>query len=66
MRSNGLQSSAPTHEFRNMMKTMDSFARLGAHRSHSHCYGEDVQRRMVDEDAFSCFEICGSEYWYPA
>ena len=49
-----------------MMKTMDSFARLGAHRSHSHCYGEDVQRRMVDEDAFSCFEICGSEYWYPA
>ncbi len=45
-----------------MMKTMDSFARLGAHRSQSLCYGEDVQRRMADEDAFSCFEICGSEY----
>ena len=45
-----------------MMKTMDSFARLGANHSHSLCYGEDLQRRMADEDTFSCFEICGSEY----
>ncbi len=44
------------------MKTMDSFARLGANHSHSFCYGEDLQRRMADEDTFSCFEICGSEY----
>ena len=42
--------------------TMASFARLGAHRRHSLCHGEDVQRRMADEDAFSCFEIFGSEY----
>ena len=44
------------------MKAMDSFARLGAHRSHSLCYGEDVQRRMADEDAVSCFGIYGAEY----
>ena len=45
-----------------MMKTTDSFARLGANHSHSLCYGEDLQQRLADEDAFSCFEIWGSEY----
>ncbi len=45
------------------MKAMDSFVRLGANHSHSLCYGADLQRRMADEDAVSCFEICGAEYW---
>ena len=44
------------------MKTMDSFARLGANHSHRLCYGEDLQQRMADEDTFSCFEICGVAY----
>ncbi len=48
------------------MKTMDSFARLGANHSHSFRYGADLQRRMADEVAFSCFEICGLEYWQRA
>ncbi len=32
------------------MKSMDLFVRLGANRSHSQSYGEDLQRRMADED----------------
>ena len=44
------------------MKTMDSFARLGANHSHRLCDGEDLQRRLADEDTLSCFEICGVEY----
>ena len=30
------------------MKSMDSFGRLGANRSHSCRFGEDLQRRMAD------------------
>ena len=36
------------------MKSMDSFVRLGANRRHSLRYGEDLQRRMADEDTISC------------
>ena len=35
---------------------------LGANHSDTFWYREDLQRRMVDEDAFSCLEICGLEY----
>ena len=38
------------------MKAMHSFVRLGANRSHSLFYGEDLQRRMADEGAVSCIE----------
>jgi hypothetical protein len=41
---------------------MHSFVRLGANRSHSLFYGEDLQRRMADEGAVSCIEICGSQH----
>ena len=41
---------------------MDSFARLGANHSDTFWYREDLQRRMADEDAFSCLEIYGLEY----
>ena len=44
------------------MKSMDSFGRLGANRSHSRSYGEDLQRRMVDEDAISCKRFGETQY----
>ncbi len=44
------------------MKSMDSFVRLGANRSHSQSYGEDLQRRMADEDAISCERFGGTKY----
>ena len=42
---------------------MDSFGRLGANRSHSRRYGEDLQRRMVDEDAISCKRFGETKFW---
>ena len=56
--------STQTHRFRNMMKTMDSARGPGANHSDTHLYRADLQRRDRVEDAFSCFEICGSEYWH--
>ena len=44
------------------MKSMGSFGRLGANRSHSRSYGEDLQRRMVDEDAISCERFGETQY----
>ena len=44
------------------MKSMDSFGRLGANRSHSRSYGEDLQRRMADEDAISCKRFGETQY----
>ena len=44
------------------MKSMNSFGRLGANRSHSRSYGEDLQRRMVDEDAISCERFGKTQY----
>ena len=41
---------------------MDSFGRLGANRSHSRSYGEDLQRRMADEDAISCKRFGETQY----
>ena len=45
------------------MKSMDSFGRLGANRSHSLSYGEDLQQRMVDEGAISCGRFSETQYW---
>ena len=48
------------------MKSMDSFDRLGANRSHSRSYGEDLQRRMADECIdFICKLIGGTQYQWP-
>ena len=44
------------------MKAMHSFVRLGANRSHSLFYGEDLQQRMADEGAVSCIEIYESQH----
>ena len=44
------------------MKSMDSFVRLGANRSHSRRYGEDLQRRLADEDAISCKRFGATQY----
>ena len=44
------------------MKSMDSFGRLGAHRSHSRTHGEALQRRMVDKDAISCERFGETQY----
>ena len=44
------------------MKSMDSFLRLGANRSHSRSYGEYLQRRMADEDAISCKRFGETQY----
>jgi hypothetical protein len=44
------------------MKTMDSARGLGAKHSHALWHGEHLQRRRRAEGAFSCFEICVSEY----
>ena len=44
------------------VKLMHSFVRLGANRSHSRSYGEDLQRRMVDEDAISCERFGETQY----
>ena len=45
------------------MKSMLSFVRLGANHSHSHSYGEDLQRRMTDEGAISCNRFGGTDYY---
>ena len=45
-----------------MMKAMDSARRLGANRSDTRRYREDLQRRPRVEDAISCFDISGSQY----
>ena len=47
------------------MKVTDSRSGLGANRRHSRSYGEDLQRRHGCEDALSCFDISGSEYYLP-
>ena len=44
------------------MKSMRSIVRLGANRSHSRSYGEDLQRRMADEGAISCNRFSGTDY----
>jgi len=44
------------------MKLMRSFGRLGANRSHSRSYGEDLQRRMADEGAISCKRFGETQY----
>ena len=44
------------------MKSMHSFARLGANRSHSRSYGEDLQRRMADEGTISCKRFGETQY----
>jgi hypothetical protein len=44
------------------MKSMHSYVRLGANRSHSRSYGEDWQRRMADEGATSCKRFGGTQY----
>ena len=45
------------------MKSMRSFVRLGANRSHIRSYGEDLQRRMADEGIdFICNLIGGTNY----
>ena len=44
------------------MKSMASFVRLGANRSHSRRYGEDLQRRMAGEDAISCQRFGETQY----
>jgi hypothetical protein len=45
-----------------MMKAMDSAAGLGANRSHSRSYGEDLQQRYAVEGALSCFDISWAQY----
>ena len=35
---------------------------LGANRSHSLSFGEDLQRRMADEGAISCNRFGGTDY----
>jgi hypothetical protein len=44
------------------MKAMDSAAGLGANRSHSRSYGEDLQQRHAVEGTLSCFDIFGAQY----
>ena len=44
------------------MKLMRSFGRLGANHSHSHGYGEDLQRRMADGGAISCNRFGATDY----
>ena len=46
------------------MKSMDSFVRLGANRSHSRRYGENLQPRLADEDAISCKRFGETQYQY--
>ncbi len=45
-----------------MMKAMDSALWLGANRSDTSRYREDLQRRHRAEDALSCFEISAPMY----
>jgi hypothetical protein len=45
-----------------MMKAMDSAVGLGANRSDTGRYREDLQRRHTVEDALSCFEIPVSQH----
>ena len=45
------------------MKSVDSVGRLRANRSHSRCNGDDLQRRMADEDAISCERFGKAQYW---
>ena len=47
------------------VKSMDSSVRLDANRSHSRSYGEDLQRRMADEDAISCKRFGETQYQEP-
>jgi hypothetical protein len=44
------------------MKSMDSFARLGANRSDTKWYREDLQRRMASEDTISWRRFGGTQY----
>ena len=44
------------------MKSMDSFARLGANHSDTFWYHADLQRRMASEGAISCFDTSVSAY----
>jgi hypothetical protein len=44
------------------MKAMDSVRALGANRSDTGSYREDLQRRDRIEDALSCFDTCGLQY----
>ena len=44
------------------MKSMDSFARLGANHSDTLWYRADLQRRMADEGAISCFDTSALAY----
>ncbi len=44
------------------MKLMRSFVRQGANHSHSHSYGEDLQRSTADEGAISCQWFDGTMY----
>ena len=60
--SRWLGASTATRKDRNMMKAMDSARRLGANRSDTRRYREDLQRRPRVEDAVSCFDISGSQY----
>jgi hypothetical protein len=45
-----------------MMKAMDLASGLGANRSDTSWYREDLQRRHEAKDALSCFEISVSVY----
>jgi hypothetical protein len=45
------------------MKSMHSWVRLGATRSHSSCYGEELQRRMAQEGAISRQRFGETEHW---
>jgi hypothetical protein len=44
------------------MKSMDSFARLGANRSDTKWYREDLQRRMAGEGTISWQRLGGTQY----
>jgi len=47
-------------KYRNMMKRMDFFARLGADPPPHLLCGKGLQRRMMKKDAVSCFDISDS------